>query len=127
METLFYLLAFTLARFCSGLGYSESSIQAGQRAASRHRYVFFMWSPAVRSLLRYQSRAAVQNLLWKTVNLRCVIPAAVMCHSQSEVRGPPEVPERVLGGPLKKGGILYFYLMKNMMNKCDCFGYEVMK
>ncbi|XP_042359190.1 EMILIN-1a [Plectropomus leopardus] len=37
METLFYLLAFTLARVCSGLGYAESSIQSGQRAASRHR------------------------------------------------------------------------------------------
>ncbi|XP_012733558.2 EMILIN-1 [Fundulus heteroclitus] len=38
METLFYLLAFVLTRWCSGLGYAaESSIQAGQRAASRHR------------------------------------------------------------------------------------------
>ncbi|XP_026174099.1 EMILIN-1-A [Mastacembelus armatus] len=37
METLFYLLAFVLARVCSGLGYAESSVQAGQRAASRHR------------------------------------------------------------------------------------------
>lgn len=38
METLFYLLAFVLTRGCSGLGYvAESSIQAGQRAASRHR------------------------------------------------------------------------------------------
>ncbi|XP_076581878.1 EMILIN-1-A-like, partial [Chaetodon auriga] len=37
METVFYLLAFALARVCWGLGYSESSIQAGQRAASRHR------------------------------------------------------------------------------------------
>ncbi|XP_041661750.1 EMILIN-1a [Cheilinus undulatus] len=37
METVFYLLAFMLARVCWGLGYSESSIQAGQRAASRHR------------------------------------------------------------------------------------------
>lgn len=37
METvLFYLLAFTLARV-SSLGYSESSVQTGQRAASRHR------------------------------------------------------------------------------------------
>ncbi|XP_036942195.1 EMILIN-1a [Acanthopagrus latus] len=37
MDALFYLLAFMLARLSSGLGYSESSIQAGQRAASRHR------------------------------------------------------------------------------------------
>ncbi|XP_028253912.1 EMILIN-1-A [Parambassis ranga] len=38
METLFvYLLAFLLSRVCSGLGYAESSIQTGQRAASRHR------------------------------------------------------------------------------------------
>ncbi|XP_073348834.1 EMILIN-1-A [Pagrus major] len=37
METLFYLLAFVLARVGWGLGYSESSIQSGQRAASRHR------------------------------------------------------------------------------------------
>ncbi|CAJ1077310.1 EMILIN-1a [Xyrichtys novacula] len=37
METLFYLLAFMLARVSWGLGYSESSIQTGQRAASRHR------------------------------------------------------------------------------------------
>ncbi|KAM4712846.1 EMILIN-1-A isoform 1-T1 [Anableps anableps] len=38
METLFYLLAFVLTRECSGLGYvAESSVQAGQRAASRHR------------------------------------------------------------------------------------------
>lgn len=34
---MFYLLAFMLARVCWGLGYSESSIQTGQRAASRHR------------------------------------------------------------------------------------------
>ncbi|KAM3602487.1 uncharacterized protein V6R79_005068 [Siganus canaliculatus] len=34
---LFYLLAFTLARVSWGLGYSETSIQSGQRAASRHR------------------------------------------------------------------------------------------
>ncbi|KAM6914937.1 EMILIN-1-A [Xenentodon cancila] len=37
METLIYLLALALTRVCSGLGYAESSIQAGQRAASRHR------------------------------------------------------------------------------------------
>lgn len=37
METLFYLLAFMLARVSWGLGYSESSVQTGQRAASRHR------------------------------------------------------------------------------------------
>ncbi|XP_040920402.1 EMILIN-1a isoform X2 [Toxotes jaculatrix] len=37
METLLYLLAFVLTRVCSGLGYAESSIQTGQRAASRHR------------------------------------------------------------------------------------------
>ncbi|XP_051264036.1 EMILIN-1a [Dicentrarchus labrax] len=37
METLFYLLAFLLPRVSWGLGYSESSIQTGQRAASRHR------------------------------------------------------------------------------------------
>lgn len=37
MGTVFYLLAFALARVGWGLGYSESSIQAGQRAASRHR------------------------------------------------------------------------------------------
>ncbi|XP_023286034.1 EMILIN-1-like [Seriola lalandi dorsalis] len=37
METLFYLLAFMLTRVCSGLGYAESSIHTGQRAASRHR------------------------------------------------------------------------------------------
>ncbi|XP_029281566.1 EMILIN-1-A [Cottoperca gobio] len=37
METVFYLLAFTLARVSWGLGYSESSVQTGQRAASRHR------------------------------------------------------------------------------------------
>nr|XP_020487119.1 EMILIN-1-like [Labrus bergylta] len=38
METVFYLLAFTLARVSWGLGYSESSVQTGQRAASRHRH-----------------------------------------------------------------------------------------
>uniref|UniRef100_A0A4W6CI11 Elastin microfibril interfacer 1a n=1 Tax=Lates calcarifer TaxID=8187 RepID=A0A4W6CI11_LATCA len=38
MGTLFYLLAFALTRVCSGLGYAESSIQSGQRAASRHSY-----------------------------------------------------------------------------------------
>lgn len=37
MGTLLYLLAFVLARVCAGLGYSEQSIQTGQRAASRHR------------------------------------------------------------------------------------------
>lgn len=38
MGTLFYLLAFMLSRLCSGLGYAESStVQSGQRAASRHR------------------------------------------------------------------------------------------
>ncbi|KAM4522720.1 EMILIN-1-A [Odontesthes bonariensis] len=37
METFFYLLAFVLTRVCSGLGYAESSVQTGQRAASRHR------------------------------------------------------------------------------------------
>ncbi|XP_068609944.1 EMILIN-1-A [Brachionichthys hirsutus] len=37
METLFYLLAFLLARVSWGLGYVESTIQTGQRAASRHR------------------------------------------------------------------------------------------
>uniref|UniRef100_UPI0037E85912 EMILIN-1-A n=1 Tax=Semicossyphus pulcher TaxID=241346 RepID=UPI0037E85912 len=37
METVFYLLTFMLARVSWGLGYSESSIQTGQRAASRHR------------------------------------------------------------------------------------------
>ncbi|XP_054474797.1 EMILIN-1a [Anoplopoma fimbria] len=38
METWFYLLAcFSLARVSWGLGYAESSIQTGQRAASRHR------------------------------------------------------------------------------------------
>ncbi|XP_038582579.1 EMILIN-1a [Micropterus salmoides] len=37
METVFYLLAFMLARVSWGLGYAESSIQTGQRAASRHR------------------------------------------------------------------------------------------
>ncbi|XP_019947506.1 EMILIN-1-A isoform X2 [Paralichthys olivaceus] len=37
METSFYLLALVCARVCSGLGYSESSVQGGQRAASRHR------------------------------------------------------------------------------------------
>ncbi|XP_070705845.1 EMILIN-1-A [Pempheris klunzingeri] len=38
METLFYLLACVMmARVSWGLGYSESSIQTGQRAASRHR------------------------------------------------------------------------------------------
>ncbi|XP_069014776.1 EMILIN-1-A [Embiotoca jacksoni] len=37
METLYYLLAFVLTRVCSGLGYAESSVQTGQRAASRHR------------------------------------------------------------------------------------------
>ncbi|XP_029352797.1 EMILIN-1-A [Echeneis naucrates] len=37
METLFYLLAFVLTRVCSGLGFAETSIQSGQRAASRHR------------------------------------------------------------------------------------------
>ncbi|KAG7508204.1 EMILIN-1-like [Solea senegalensis] len=35
--TAFYLLAVMLARVCSGLGYAESSVQTGQRAASRHR------------------------------------------------------------------------------------------
>lgn len=88
MDALFYLLAFMLARLSSGLGYSESSIQAGQRAASRHRYVFFMWSPAGRSVLRNQSRAAVQNLLWKTVDLRCTIPAAVVWFSNGGPRTP---------------------------------------
>ncbi|XP_063351765.1 EMILIN-1-A [Pelmatolapia mariae] len=37
MEHLFYLLTFLLARVCSGLGYAESTVPAGQRAASRHR------------------------------------------------------------------------------------------
>nr|XP_015803854.2 EMILIN-1a [Nothobranchius furzeri] len=37
MDTLFYLLAFVLVRPGSGLGYAESSIPSGQRAASRHR------------------------------------------------------------------------------------------
>ncbi|XP_041814610.1 EMILIN-1a [Chelmon rostratus] len=37
METLLYLLVFVLPRVSWGLGYSESSIQTGQRAASRHR------------------------------------------------------------------------------------------
>ncbi|XP_053301001.1 EMILIN-1a [Pleuronectes platessa] len=37
METSFYLLALVFAPVCSGLGYSESSVQGGQRAASRHR------------------------------------------------------------------------------------------
>lgn len=37
MEHLFYLLTFVLARVCSGLGYAESTVPAGQRAASRHR------------------------------------------------------------------------------------------
>ncbi|KAL7388522.1 hypothetical protein ABVT39_015629 [Epinephelus coioides] len=37
METVFYLLAFLLARVSWGLGYAESSVQSGQRAASRHR------------------------------------------------------------------------------------------
>uniref|UniRef100_A0A8C7YF19 Elastin microfibril interfacer 1a n=1 Tax=Oryzias sinensis TaxID=183150 RepID=A0A8C7YF19_9TELE len=37
MRTLLYLLAFAFFRLCSGLGYVESSIQTGQRAASRHR------------------------------------------------------------------------------------------
>lgn len=34
---MFYLLAFLLARVSWGLGYAESSVQSGQRAASRHR------------------------------------------------------------------------------------------
>ncbi|XP_024146883.1 EMILIN-1a isoform X1 [Oryzias melastigma] len=37
MRTLLYLLAFAFFRLCSGLGFVESSIQTGQRAASRHR------------------------------------------------------------------------------------------
>ncbi|XP_031151326.1 EMILIN-1a isoform X2 [Sander lucioperca] len=37
MEAVFYLLAFMLARVSWGLGYAESSVQTGQRAASRHR------------------------------------------------------------------------------------------
>ncbi|XP_041831732.1 EMILIN-1a [Melanotaenia boesemani] len=37
MEPFLYLLAFVLTRGCSGLGYAESSVQTGQRAASRHR------------------------------------------------------------------------------------------
>lgn len=38
MEPLFYLLAFAVARVGWGLGYGESTgVQAGQRAASRHR------------------------------------------------------------------------------------------
>ncbi|XP_044026313.1 EMILIN-1a [Siniperca chuatsi] len=37
METIFYLLALMLARVSWGLGYAESSVQTGQRAASRHR------------------------------------------------------------------------------------------
>ncbi|XP_074542121.1 EMILIN-1-A [Halichoeres trimaculatus] len=37
METAFCLLALMLIPVCWGLGYSESTIQAGQRAASRHR------------------------------------------------------------------------------------------
>lgn len=37
MDTSFYLLVLVFARLCSGLGYSESSVQGGQRAASRHR------------------------------------------------------------------------------------------
>lgn len=37
MEPVLYLLAVALARVCMGLGYSESSVQTGQRAASRHR------------------------------------------------------------------------------------------
>ncbi|KAF1376316.1 hypothetical protein PFLUV_G00210240 [Perca fluviatilis] len=37
MESVFYLLAFMLARVSWGLGYAESSVQTGQRAASRHR------------------------------------------------------------------------------------------
>ncbi|KAM9703856.1 EMILIN-1-A [Menidia menidia] len=37
METFFYLLVLALSRLCAGLGYAESSVQAGQRAASRHR------------------------------------------------------------------------------------------
>ncbi|CAK6963153.1 EMILIN-1a [Scomber scombrus] len=37
METLFYLLAVMVARFSLGVGYAESSVQTGQRAASRHR------------------------------------------------------------------------------------------
>ncbi|KAK2856541.1 hypothetical protein Q5P01_005276 [Channa striata] len=37
METLVYLLGFLLSRVCSGTGYTESSVQPGPRAASRHR------------------------------------------------------------------------------------------
>ncbi|XP_017287860.1 EMILIN-1a [Kryptolebias marmoratus] len=37
MEAFFYLLVLALARLGSGLGYAESSVQTGQRAASRHR------------------------------------------------------------------------------------------
>ncbi|XP_035473482.2 EMILIN-1a [Scophthalmus maximus] len=37
MGTSVYLLAFVLARASSALGYAESSVQGGQRAASRHR------------------------------------------------------------------------------------------
>nr|XP_046228640.1 EMILIN-1a isoform X2 [Scatophagus argus] len=37
MEAAFYLLIFMLARVSWGLGYAESSVQTGQRAASRHR------------------------------------------------------------------------------------------
>lgn len=37
METVLYLVVVVLARVSWGLGYSESSVQAGQRAASRHR------------------------------------------------------------------------------------------
>ncbi|XP_077366533.1 EMILIN-1-A isoform X1 [Festucalex cinctus] len=37
METLFYLLALALARLSWGLGYAESGVLSGQRAASRHR------------------------------------------------------------------------------------------
>ncbi|XP_061560803.1 EMILIN-1-A [Phycodurus eques] len=37
METLFYLLAFALARLSWGLGYAEPAVHSGQRAASRHR------------------------------------------------------------------------------------------
>ncbi|KAF3702590.1 EMILIN-1 Elastin microfibril interface-located protein 1 [Channa argus] len=37
MGTLLYLLGFMLTRLCSGLGYADSSVQTGQRAASRHR------------------------------------------------------------------------------------------
>ncbi|XP_034755786.1 EMILIN-1a isoform X2 [Etheostoma cragini] len=37
MELVFYLLAFMVARVSWGLGYAESGVQTGQRAASRHR------------------------------------------------------------------------------------------